>query len=479
MLDPTPELFPSSGERVKLDDYLTLALRDVRTRIPARRVSPQFDAECFRSRLKGFDFQTPLPLRELLPWVIEQLEQGIVHLTHPRYFGLFNPNPTFASECADRIVAALNPQLATSTTSPVPVELEAHVIRAVAARVGFPARAMGHFTTGGSEANATALTCALTRANPAVGRDGVAAFSGRPVIYVSAEAHLAWHKIAHQAGIGRSAVRLIDVDDDGRMREASLTDAVTADIAQGNAPVMVVATAGTTGAGEVDPLAACAQFARAHRLWYHVDAAWGGGLIASDRLCGALSGIEDADSVTIDAHKWFATTMGCGMFIARDPAILSDCFHASTTYMPSNEAGIDPYVTTQQWSRRFLGLRLFLSLAVAGWRGYGAHIERSVQLAALLKAELQARGWSIVNHSPMAVVCAEPPFGSASPREIARQIVASGTAWISTTVFRGRDVVRMCITNGQTTPDDIYALVTMLGAFTCNSVTARSYTTLG
>jgi glutamate/tyrosine decarboxylase-like PLP-dependent enzyme len=286
------------------------------------------------------------------------------------------------------------------------------------------------------------------------------------------DAHLAWLKIAHQAGIGRSAVRLIDTDYYGRMSTAALTEAVSNDIAQNNIPVMLVATAGTTGTGIIDPLVACAQFARDHGLWYHVDAAWGGGLIASDRLRCALSGIEAADSITIDAHKWFATTMGCGMFITRHPTILSDCFHASTSYMPSNKPGLDPYVTTQQWSRRFLGLRLFLSLAVAGWRGYAAHIERAVQLAELLRTELQVRGWNIVNDSPLAVVCAEPPPGSAPPREIVQKVLESGTAWISTTVFRGRDVVRMCITNGQTTPDDVYALVATLRAPVTAAVTA-------
>ena len=459
-------LFPRPGERVKWDEYLTLALRGVRARMPKRRVSPNLDAEGFRLRLKEFDFQTPRPLADLLPWIIEQLEDGIVHLTHPRYFGLFNPNPTFASECADRIVNAFNPQLATSTTSPVPVELEAHVIRAVAERAGFPSGAAGHFTTGGTEANATALFCALTRASPAVGQEGIGAFAGRrPVIYVSADAHLAWHKIAHQAGIGRSSVRLVDTDHDGRMSAAALTEAIRSDIAQENTPVMLVATAGTTSAGIIDPLAACAAIARFHGMWYHVDAAWGGGLIASDYLRNALSGIEVADSITIDAHKWFATTMGCGMFITRDPAILSDCFHVSTTYMPSNQTDLDPYVTTQQWSRRFLGLRLFLSLAMAGWRGYAAHVERSVQLAELLKTELQACGWTVVNQSPVAVVCAEPPPGSASPRQIVRQVVESGAAWVSTTVFRGRDVVRMCITNGLTTPDDVCGLVDTLREF--------------
>src|SRR5258708_7641382 len=97
-------------------------------------------------------------------------------------------------------------------------------------------------------------------------------------------------------------------------------------------------------------------------MWFHVDAAWGGAAIASDRMRGVLAGIEAADSVTIDAHKWFATTMWCGMYFTRHPELLSATFQVSTSYMPSNVGGVDPYVTSVQWSRRFLGLRLFMSL---------------------------------------------------------------------------------------------------------------------
>ena len=137
------------------------------------------------------------------------------------------------------------------------------------------------------------------------------------MFYVSRESHLAWLKIAHQAGIGRSAVRLVATDGSGRMDPQALASVLSDDREHGCVPVMIAATAGTTNAGMIDPLAACAELARSAGLWFHVDAAWGGALIASDRLRKILSGIEDADSVTIDAHKWFATTMGCGMFITR------------------------------------------------------------------------------------------------------------------------------------------------------------------
>src|SRR5262249_44771664 len=157
------------------------------------------------------------------------------------------------------------------------------------------------------------------------------------------------------------------------------------DRATGAIPVMVVATAGTTGGGMIDPLAACADIAASQGLWYHVDAAWGGAAIASDRLRGLLAGIERADSITIDAHKWFATTMGCAMFITTRGPILSEAFHASTSFMPSSVSDLDPYLNSIQWSRRFLGLRLFLSLAAAGWAGYAEHVERSVDVIARVK----------------------------------------------------------------------------------------------
>lgn len=462
---PIPMLFCEQREREEWDDFLTVELSNALQRVAEGHVGPDADMEVFRSELSTFDFLSPRPLADVMPWVITQLEHGIVQLTHPRYFGLFNPCPSLPAMCAERIVAAFNPQLATSATSPVPVEIEAHVVRAVARRIGLPQEAAGHFATGESEANFTALICALTNACPQYGDDGVSAFERQPVVYVSEDAHLAWCKIAHQAGIGRRAMRLIEADGHGRMDLHALSTAVLADRAAGRRPTMIVATAGTSGGGMIDPLVGSAKIAQACGAWFHVDAACGGALIASDRLRGLLSGIEGADSITIDAHKWFATTMSCGMFITRYPGILSDAFHATTNYMPSNVAGLDPYVTTAQWSRRFLGLGLFLSLATAGWQGYGEHVERAVQLTGLLKQDLADRGWGIVNDSAMGVVCAEPPFGFPDARSIARDVVAPGSAWVSSTVFRGRHVVRMCLTNGHTTARDVQVLVRLLQGF--------------
>lgn len=455
-------LFPPRDDRAAWDDWLTRELAGAHQRVAEGSATPTLDLGSFRRQLAGFDFSAPRPLVELLSWTIAQLEHGIVHLTHPCYFGLFNPAPTFPAQCADRIAATFNPQLATATTSPTAVEIEAHVIRSVAERAGLPADATGHFTTGGAEANYTALLCALTQAHAGFAADGSRAFDGAPVFYISRESHLAWLKIAHQAGIGRSAAQLVATDGSGRMDVQALADAIAADRAQGSVPVMVAATAGTTNAGMIDPLRTCADIARTNGLWYHVDAAWGGAAIASDRLRGLLAGIEAADSLTIDAHKWFATTMGCGMFMTRHAPVLSAAFHVATGYMPSNVPSVDPYVTSMQWSRRFLGLRLFLSLAAAGWAGYAEHVERSVELIALLKAKLTALDWRIANASPLAVLCAEPPAGSADIRSIVRRVLASGRAWISVATFEGREVIRACAAHGETTPADVAELVDAL-----------------
>lgn len=457
-------LFPPREDRERWDDLLTRALHRANERVARGSVTPTLDLASFKRELADFDFRKPRPLDDLLSWTIERMEHGLVHVTHPRYFGLFNPPPTFPAQCADRIAATFNPQLATSTTSPVAVEIEAHVIRAIARRAGFPPESAGHFTTSGSEANCTAVICALTHANPAYATEGVRAFRGAPVFYISRESHLAWIKIAHQAGIGRSAARLVATDGSGRMDAKALTKLVDADRAQGCVPFMIAATAGTSNAGMIDPLAACAEIARNHGLWYHVDAAWGGALIASDRLRGVLAGIEQADSTTIDAHKWFATTMACGMFITRHAPVLSNAFQVSVTFMPSNNPGLDPYVTTMQWSRRFLGLRLFLSLAAAGWAGYAEHMEQSLELIGLLKEMLAARGWRIANDSPVGVLCVEPPPALGDTRSIVSRVLASGRAWVAATKFEGRDVIRACVTSGETTPDDVTDLVNALHA---------------
>ncbi|HEX5461272.1 MAG TPA: pyridoxal-dependent decarboxylase [Steroidobacteraceae bacterium] len=461
---PVAALFPDKAARERVEDRLTRALAAAAERVLRGPVMPDIDMTELRRELAACDFAQPRPLEELIDWAIGRLEHGTVHMTHPRYFGLFNPPSNFPSQCADRISGAFNPQLASSGSSPAPVAIEQHVIRAFAGRAGLPADAAGHFTTSGSEANYTALVCALTHASPRFADEGVRAFDGPVAMYTSRECQPAWHKIAHQSGIGRANLRLIATDGAGRMDVRALADAVREDRRRGTVPVLISATAGTTGAGMVDPLEPCATLARENNIWYHVDAAWGGAALCSERLRGELAGIELADSVTIDAHKWLATTMGCGMFIARDPAILSEAFRVGAEFMPSSATTIDPYLNTVQWSRRFMGLRLFLSLAAAGWQGYSAHVERAGQVIEHIAARLVARGWSVANDSRLAVLCVLPPAGSPPLRDIVRKVLASGRAWVAVAKLEGREVVRICATHGEISLADIDELVAALEA---------------
>jgi glutamate/tyrosine decarboxylase-like PLP-dependent enzyme len=460
--DATAALFPAASERSRVEDWLTGELQRALLRIQAGPVTPTIDMAAFRAELETYDFGRPRPLEDLLRWTIERMEHGIVQMANPRYFGLFNPGASFPAQCADRVASLFNPQLASSGSSPVPVELERHVIRAIAQRAALGGEATGHFATGGSEANYTALLCALTGAHPGFSSEGARAFAGPPKFYTSRDCHIAWLKIAHQAGVGRTALRLIDTDGRGRMDPQALMRAIAEDRANGAVPVMVAATAGTTGAGMIDPLHACADIAQQEQLWYHIDAAWGGAALASNRLRKVLAGIERADSITIDAHKWLATTMGCAIFITRHGHLLSEAFHASTSFMPSSVSGVDPYLNSVQWSRRFLGLRLFLALATAGWDGLGAHVERSVEVVDRVKERLVGLGWTVVNDSALAVLDVVPPAELGDVRELVRRVVASGRAWVAPTTFEGRDVVRICATNGETTTEDVNTLIAAL-----------------
>jgi glutamate/tyrosine decarboxylase-like PLP-dependent enzyme len=283
-------------------------------------------------------------------------------------------------------------------------------------------------------------------------------------MYTSRGCHPAWFKTVHQAGIGRSALRLIATDGKGRMDSEALTKAVVGDLQRGTVPVLISATAGTTAGGMIDPLERCAHIAREHGIWYHVDAAWGGAALCSERARGLLKGIELADSLTLDAHKWLAATMGCGMFITRYPAVLNEAFRVAADFMPSNASERDPYLNTVQWSRRFMGLRLFLALAAAGWEGFGVHIDRAVQIIERVRERLLARGWSVINDSQLAVLCVVPPRGFPAIREIVRRVLGSGRAWVAAASFEGQEVIRICATHGETMLADVDELVSALEA---------------
>ncbi len=403
-----------------------------------------------------YDFTKPMALDEVTADVEQMMRRWQVQVTHPRYFGLFNPSVALASVIADTLVAMYNPQLAAWRTSPAANEIERHTLAWLTGKFGLPATTIASFTTGGAEANLSAVIVALTRAFPEYGERGLRSLSASPTIYVTREAHDSFHKIAHMTGIGRRALRTVATDRDLKMDLGDLARRVAEDRRNGLAPVMVVGTAGTTAAGAIDPLAELARFCWSEKLWFHVDAAWGGAAILSPRLRGHLAGIDAADSITCDAHKWFSVPMGAGMFFCRHPDVVGEAFRAQTSYMPQKMAGptVDPYTTSVQWSRRFIGLKLFLALAQYGESGYVDLIEHQARMGDVLRESVERAGWRVVNNTPLPLVCFTRDglvAGTFLADLYERQI-----AWMSEVrLGDGAPVVRACVTSFRTSQSDI------------------------
>ncbi len=458
--------------RARLAEQVDAAMESYVNSVSALRAAPNVTPQEIRALLAPFDFSQPVDPSAAVEFVIENLRRHQVHASHPRYFGLFNPAPTTMGIVADTLVAAFNPQLAVWGHNPFAVELERHLIQALGALFGFKSEvADGTFTTGGSEANHTALLASLTAAFPEFHKSGLRGLLAQPVFYVSEEGHHSFQKMSRLTGLGSEAIREIPVDGHLQMRPDLLAEQIRKDRQAGFAPFLIVATAGTTNAGAIDPLPEIFEIAQKEKLWLHADAAWGGALALSPEFRGLLKGIERADSITFDAHKWLSVPVAAGIFLTRHPDILSRTFHISAAYVPPKAAGpgiIDPIAHSIQWSRRFIGLKIFLSLAVAGWEGYAQNIEHMAAMGNELRQKLAAAGWTEVFPTRLPIICyvdAVHPSGKTAEylEAIAKEVVASGDAWISTTKLR-RDipVLRACITNFRSGPDDLQGLIDSL-----------------
>ncbi|HKE06008.1 MAG TPA: aminotransferase class V-fold PLP-dependent enzyme [Blastocatellia bacterium] len=459
--------------REKLWPRLIEVIENYLTKVDSARVAPELDVEEIRGMLAGLDFAEPAGAVEALEFVADAMWRFQAHSRHTRYFGLFNPASTTMGIAADALVAAFNPQLAAWSHSPFAVEVERHLVRAFGQKFGYDLSvADGVFTTGGSEANHTALLTALMSAAPEFGEHGLRALAAQPVIYVSSQGHHSFLKAARASGLGAAAVREIPVDDDLRMNVGALADRVARDRGAGFRPLMVVATAGTTNAGVIDPIGELAEFAARECVWFHVDAAWGGAAAFVPELRAALDGIEKADSITFDAHKWLSAPMGAGLYLTRRPEILKRTFGVATSYMPRDAAGlgvVDPFTHSIQWSRRFIGLKVFMSLLVAGWEGHTEAIRHQTAMGDRLRLRLQESGWEVVNRTPLPVVCfVDRALWEGANAEyldsVCKSIVASGEAWLSIARIGADDrpVLRACVSNHRTEAADVDALVESL-----------------
>lgn len=442
-----------------LQDEVELALQGMRT----GPVAPSVSSDETFERVSRIDLDAPIGLARATREAAGLMRDGDLTSSSARCFGYFNPTAAWPGVVADALTAARNPQMAVVSHAPASVAMERRVIAWLNERLGFPADATGNFTSGGSEANATALLVALVRANPDFADEGLASYASPPCFYASADSHLAWIKIARAAGLGSNAVRLVKTTGDGRLDPRELARMLADDRAAGRRPVMVVATAGTTNAGEIDPIVECRALADEFGLHLHVDAAWAGGLIVDPERRALLAGIEQADSVTIDAHKWLSVPMGAGMIFVRDAAAVARAFAVTTGYMPAGD-GADAYITTSQWSRRFLGLRLWMMLRSTGSAAYREVFDRQFALADYLRERLTERGWRIHNRTPLPVVL----FGDAeerfSSRDLADALEADGQTWLGCVDYEGRTLLRACVTSFLSERADVDLLLDRLDA---------------
>jgi glutamate/tyrosine decarboxylase-like PLP-dependent enzyme len=437
-------------------------------------IVPDVTVEEIRAYLgTRFDFKQPIALEQLVTDVEGMLRKWQVQVTHPRYFGLYNPSVTLASVVAENLVAMYNSQLANWRTAPGPNEMERHTLKWLSEKFGLPDESVATFTSGGSEANLSAVVIALTWAFPEYGEHGLRSLPGEPVIYLTEETHNGFNKIAHMVGLGRRSLRIVGTGANLKMNVADLAKCVAEDRERGRLPFMVVGTAGTTAAGIIDPLPEIGEFCRQQRLWFHADAAYGGSAVVSPTLRKHLAGIEAADSITCDAHKWLSVPMGCGMFFCRHRESVAQAFRSDVTYMPTKAAAgassdvFNPLTHSAQWSRRFIGLKLFMALAHYGEEGYAAMLDHQARMGQVLRDALLSTGWRIVNETPFPVVCFTRD--GLIPAEFVAQLRDRQIAWMSDAELGGVSVVRACVTSFNTQETDIEWVVEQM-----NSIALRA-----
>jgi glutamate/tyrosine decarboxylase-like PLP-dependent enzyme len=399
----------------------------------------------------------------------ELIENGF-HVPAANYFGLMNPTPTYMAVLAEAFVAAINPQLASLARSQLASKIEAETVRWIGERIFNPEKPGrnssgnrnanpdkptfdGTFTSGGNEANFSALAMALASHFPESVEDGFAGSSTRPVLYSSAESHHSLDKSAGLLGIGRKALRRVPVNARMQLDLSALENQIQQDVSAGFKPFAVVGTVGTTNSGAIDDLNALADVCERHGLWLHVDGAYGAAAAFSDAHRHLVAGIERADSITIDPHKWLAMPFAAGVVLTRNSSMLQTTFGVSTPYMPKVAGAtiVDNFKVSAQWSRRMNSLKLWLTLRVHGRRAYEELIDRQLRLAQQFADWVRQSGHfelvldpqlTIVNFRVKGIAESEVAAANAA---IVDEVTRDGRRWISQTIAGGRNVIRMMV----------------------------------
>ena len=399
----------------------------------------------------------PTPVLQALDEAADVLDHSIAQ-PRPRYFAFVASSGLEIAVLGDALAACHDVNLAVVSGAADLVERQ--TLEWLGQAFGYPV-ATGTFTGGGTVSNVTALAAARERALPGSRHTGL---SGRPcALYASADVHESVRRAAELLGVGRDHVRGIPIDGRRRMQVEACAKAIDADRAAGVAPIAVVATAGTTLTGAVDPLDALADVCAGRGVWLHVDGAYGLPAALVESHAPLFHGLARADSVTVDAHKWLFVPKACGVLMVREAEWLERAFTHEATYVPHEPGEQDAVDRTLEYSRPFRALKLWLALRVHGLAAYRSAIERNLSEARLFadlvreRDELELLGEPELSVVPFRHIATRGPLDEHN-RALAAALRADGRVYVSGADIDGTACLRPCFVNFRTGPEDVRVL---------------------
>jgi glutamate/tyrosine decarboxylase-like PLP-dependent enzyme len=459
--DDTLNEISSSAMKLVFDYLTTISERPVRAENHAGKTTDSIDA----------DLSTEgVPLDKLIDECRAIMDLSR-HNGHPRFFGYVASPSTPIGAYGDLIASALNANITCWRSGPAGTELERMVVRWLGSLIHYDREANGLLTSGGSMANMIALLIASRRKSGADASRRGLWNSGPPMtVYASEEVHMSIPKAADILGFGRDQVRVIECDDRQRMRVDLLRQRIEADLREGLRPFCVVGSAGTVNTGVVDPLADIAGVAREFDLWFHVDGAYGAPGVLDERKRTLFKGIERADSVSLDPHKWLYVPVDAGCLLFRDAAAARAAFNTEDadyikTHGYSDEEAFAFWDYGVELSRRFRALKVWLTLQYYGSRRIAEAISDDILLAEYLgEVVTNADDFELLAPVELSICCFRyvPPGANNSDAELDRLnaslmelVQKGGRAYVSNATVNGRFALRACITNFRTTKSDI------------------------
>jgi glutamate/tyrosine decarboxylase-like PLP-dependent enzyme len=412
-----------------------------------------------------------VPAEELLKLIADRVLPHPMGNGHPRFFGWVNSPPAPMAVLVELLAAAMNPSCAGGDHAAI--YLERCVTRWLMELIGFPTKeSFGLLVSGGSMASLTALAAArhwrFRDLGIDVRREGVAARRLR--LYASMQTHSCIQKSVELLGLGSDAIRWIEVDGDYRIRVQELASAVLEDKGHGFVPFCIVGNAGTVNTGAIDPLDALADIAQRFGLWVHVDGSYGALGKLDDKVASLFRGLERADTIALDPHKWLSVPVECGCLLVRDSQVLRDAFSLVPPYLrthPGKGIGNLPWFSEYgfQQSRGFRALKLWATLAHTGRKGFASQIARHNALARYLERRVQALpDLELCSAGNLSIVCFRcrpdqvrdnEEALNALNRQVMERVQSEGSVFLTSAVLRERFVLRACILHYATTEQDI------------------------